>query len=88
MVFTGITFKQLRTVFLGGLSKTEAVKCYKNFIEVLDAPRELFPSEADFNKVFYKPGGCIPFVYQYVTWVANSGSLPTGKQERLASILI
>jgi hypothetical protein len=79
VAFPGITFKQLRTIFLGDLSKTEAVKCFKHFIKVIEAPLELFPSEADFDKVYYLTGGRIAFINEYVSWAAKFGSLPTGK---------
>ncbi len=73
---------------LGDLSKAAAFKYYELVIgsKHPEAKRELFPSEADFDKVFYITGGRMVYIDEYVDSVAKSGSQPTGELAMLVKI--
>jgi hypothetical protein len=71
---------------LGDLTKAEAYRYYEHIIKTKhpEKKRELFPSEADFDKVFSVAGGRMQYLDEYVSAVAFSGSQPTGDHYFLA----
>mmetsp|Transcript_51826 Transcript_51826/g.108297 ORF Transcript_51826/g.108297 Transcript_51826/m.108297 type:complete len:455 (-) Transcript_51826:655-2019(-) len=75
----GLKFEHVNVITLGDLTKAEAYRYYEHIIKTKhpEKKRELFPSEADFDKVFSVSGGRMQYLDQYVSAVAFSGSQPT-----------
>eukprot|EP00291_Cryptomonas_curvata_P019881 CAMPEP_0172160678 /NCGR_PEP_ID=MMETSP1050-20130122/5690_1 /TAXON_ID=233186 /ORGANISM="Cryptomonas curvata, Strain CCAP979/52" /LENGTH=394 /DNA_ID=CAMNT_0012830465 /DNA_START=110 /DNA_END=1294 /DNA_ORIENTATION=+ len=75
----GLKFEHVNTITLGDLPKAEAYRYFEHVIKTKhpEAKRELFPNEADFDKVFSITGGRMMYIKQYVGYVARSGSQPT-----------
>ena len=76
----GLRFEHVNAITLGDLTKAEAYRYYEHIIKTKhpEEKRDLFPSEADFDKVFSVAGGRMQYLDQYVSAVAFSGSQPTG----------
>ena len=65
---------------MGDLPKAEAYKYFEYALssKYPAAQRELFPSEADFDKVFDITGGRMMYIDQFIETVSMTGSQPTG----------
>jgi hypothetical protein len=70
---------------LGDLPRAEAFKYFEHVLSSMypEAQRDLFPSEADFDKVYDITGGRMMYIEEYIESVFMSGSHPTGNLLRI-----